>query len=174
MVLHRMYWVFSNSAVVRSEASATQDRARLSEQEPVLDLDVGKAEVVQDFGGGGVVWHHSDLLRPSWAPATYGRAQRALYRRAACVIVSSPALAAQSALSQYAQRIAVIPFGIDLTRYRRTDADRQARIDAIRELTHGPRLLFVGRLVYYKGLHVLLDAAHKWPGSVIVAGEGPL
>ena len=42
-----------------------------------------------------VVWHHSDLVRPSWAPATYGRVQRALYRRADCVIVSSPALAAE-------------------------------------------------------------------------------
>ena len=36
-----------------------------------------------------VVWHHSDLLRPWWAPHTYGHLQRALYRRAACVIVSS-------------------------------------------------------------------------------------
>ena len=40
-----------------------------------------------------VIWHHSDLVRPWWAPPTYGRiVQRALYRRADCVIVSSPPL----------------------------------------------------------------------------------
>jgi rhamnosyl/mannosyltransferase len=122
-----------------------------------------------------VIWHHSDLLRPWWALPTYSRiVQRTLYRRADCVIVSSPALAAESTLVQAAQRIAVIPFGIDLDRYRRTDPSRQSRIDAIRARIPGPRLLFVGRLVYYKGLHVLLDAAREWPGTVVIAGEGPL
>ena len=121
-----------------------------------------------------VIWHHSDLLRPWWALPTYSRmVQRVLYRRADCVIVSSPALA-ESALVQCARRVAVIPFGIDLERYRRTNPDYQARVDAIRERTHGPRLLFVGRLVYYKGLHVLLDAAREWPGTIVIAGDGPL
>ena len=38
----------------------------------------------------------------------------------------------------------------------------------------GPRLLFVGRLVYYKGLEVLLDAMSLCEGSLVIAGEGPL
>src|SRR5262245_29795115 len=121
-----------------------------------------------------VIWHHSDLLRPWWALPTYSRfVQQMLYRRADCVIVSSPVLA-ESPLVQCARRVAVIPFGVDLDRYRRIDPIGQARVDAIRASARGPLLLFVGRLVYYKGLHVLLDAAHKWPGTVIIAGEGPL
>src|SRR5579864_7392573 len=60
-----------------------------------------------------VIWHHSDLLRPWWALPNYARVvQRMLYRRADCVIVSNPVLAAQSALVQCARRVAVIPFGI--------------------------------------------------------------
>lgn len=121
-----------------------------------------------------VVWHHSDLVRPWWAPLTYGRIQRMLYRRADCVIVSSPALAAESALVRSAKRIAVIPFGIDVGRFERVDADGSARIACLRAGAPGPRLLFVGRLVYYKGVHVLLDAARRWPGTVWIAGEGPL
>jgi glycosyltransferase involved in cell wall biosynthesis len=121
-----------------------------------------------------VVWHHSDLVRPWWAPATYGRIQRALYRRADCVIVSSPTLAAASALVPYARRVAVIPFGVGLERFARVDADSQARADRIVATVPGPRMLFVGRLVYYKGVEILLEAMRACRGSLVVVGEGPL
>jgi rhamnosyl/mannosyltransferase len=121
-----------------------------------------------------IVWHHSDLLRPAWAPATYGRLQRTLYRRAACVIVSSPPLASGSALVQEARRVVVIPFGIRLDRFRRLD-DRQRTLAAEITRRHaGPRTLFVGRFVYYKGLDVLVDAMATAPGTLLLAGEGPL
>jgi len=121
-----------------------------------------------------VVWHHSDLVRPFWAPPTYGRIQRALYRRADCVIVSSPALIADSALVQHARRVVVIPFGIDLNRYTTVDPIALGRVQARLQAVEGPRMLFVGRLVYYKGLEVLLDAMTRAPGSLVIVGEGPL
>jgi rhamnosyl/mannosyltransferase len=121
-----------------------------------------------------IIWHHSDLVRPWWAPHTYGRIQRTLYRRADCVIVSSPALAAGSRLVQYARRVAVIPFGVDIQQYRRTDAARRARVDAIRTRHQGPLVLFVGRLVYYKGVEVLLEAMTRCPGTLLIVGTGPL
>jgi rhamnosyl/mannosyltransferase len=120
-----------------------------------------------------VIWHHSDLLRPWWALPTYARyVQRMLYRRADCVVVSNPALAAGSPLVQYARRVAVIPFGIDVERFAR--AGDHPLTASLRLQTRGPRALFVGRCVYYKGLHVLLEAARAWPGSIIVVGDGPL
>jgi len=120
-----------------------------------------------------VVWHHSDLLRPWWAPATYGRVQRALYRRADCVIVSSPPLADHSTLVSHARRVAVIPFGVDLARHEPGRADRAAVAARVRALP-GPRLLFVGRLVYYKGVDVLIHALARCRGSLVIVGEGPL
>src|SRR5262245_47921332 len=105
-----------------------------------------------------VVWHHSDLLRPWWAPHTYGRVQRALYKRAECVIVSSPNLAEHSTLVQQARRVVVIPFGIVLERYRRTTESQRAIVERVRTRWPGPRVLFVGRFVYYKGVEVLIDA----------------
>jgi len=123
-----------------------------------------------------VIWHHSDLVRPWWAPPTYGRiVQRALYRRADCVIVSSPALAAESAMvRQHARRVAVIPFGVPLERYEHVDPAARARVGQIVAAVPGPRMLFVGRLVYYKGLEILLDAMERCEGSLVIAGEGPL
>lgn len=121
-----------------------------------------------------VVWHHSDLVRPWWAPATYGRIQRALYRRADCVIASSPALAADSVLTRHARRVAVIPFGVELARYRRVDQERCRTTARRLAAVPGPRMLFVGRLVYYKGLEVLIDAMVHCPGSLVIVGEGPL
>jgi rhamnosyl/mannosyltransferase len=121
-----------------------------------------------------IVWHHADLLRPWWAPYTYGRIQRALYRRADCVIVSSPALAADSRLVAQAKRVVVIPFGIPLERYRQADAARVALVAKIRSSMPGPRVLFVGRFVYYKGVSVLINAMAGCPGTLMLVGEGPL
>lgn len=121
-----------------------------------------------------VVWHHSDLLRPWWAPMTYGQVQRALYQRADCVIVSSPALAERSTLVQQARRVVVIPFGIELGRYQQVDAASRARAARMLDAVPGPRMLFVGRLVYYKGLSVLIEAIEGCGGSLVIVGEGPL
>jgi glycosyltransferase involved in cell wall biosynthesis len=117
-----------------------------------------------------VVWHHSDLLRPWWAPHTYGRVQRALYQRAECVIVSSPNLAEQSAVVSHARRSVVIPFGIALERYRTMNP----AAENIRATWPGRRVLFVGRLVYYKGVDVLIDAMARVQGTLLLIGDGPL
>jgi rhamnosyl/mannosyltransferase len=120
-----------------------------------------------------VIWHHSDLVRPAWALPTYGRLQRRLYRRADCVIVSSPALAG-SPLARQARRVVVIPFGVELRRYQDVDRGALQRVRPLFDSVPGPRMLFVGRLVYYKGLDVLLDAMTRCDGSLVIAGEGPL
>ena len=121
-----------------------------------------------------VIWHHSDLVRPFWAPHTYGHLQRALYRRADCVVVSSPNLAADSPLVACARRVAVIPFGVALDEFRGDDAEGRRRSEQIRARTPGPRVLFVGRFVYYKGVDVLIDAMSRCPGTLTLVGEGPL
>jgi rhamnosyl/mannosyltransferase len=121
-----------------------------------------------------IIWHHSDLVRPRWAHSTYGRLQRALYRRAECVIVSNPITAARSLTVRHARRVAVIPYGIDLTRYQRLDPVAQARVEELRAQTPGPNILFVGRFVYYKGLDVLINAMTRCPGTLTIVGDGPL
>jgi len=121
-----------------------------------------------------VVWHHSDVLRPRWAPPTYGRLQRALYRRADCVIVSSPTLAAASPFVSSARQVRVIPFGIDLNRFQHPSPACLRRAAQLRACVAAPLLLFVGRLVYYKGVDVLIDALPQCEGTLVIVGDGPL
>jgi rhamnosyl/mannosyltransferase len=121
-----------------------------------------------------VVWHHSDIVRPRWAPLVYGPIQRALYRRAACVVTSSPDLAAHSPALRHARRVEVIPYGIHLQRFLEADHSTKTRAREIRARHAGPIVLFVGRLVYYKGVEVLLEAMARCPGTLIVVGDGPL
>jgi len=121
-----------------------------------------------------VIWHHSDPLRPRWALRPYSWIQRALYPRAACVIVSSPRLADFSVVTRHAKRIAIIPYGIAVDPYREVSAEQRMLAAALRQRYPGPRVLFVGRLVYYKGLEVLLEAMTKCPGTLVIVGQGPL
>jgi len=142
----------------------------LHEPNPVA----GTSVFLRSPGRRLIVWHHSDLLKPSWAPATYGRLQRSLYRRADCVIVSSPNLAAHSPLVASARRVAVVPFGVSLERFQTQDPTNAAHTAALKLSAAGPLFLFVGRLVYYKGLEVLIDAMAQCRGTLLIVGDGPL
>ena len=57
----------------------------------------------------------------------------------------------------------VIPFGIDTARLQRTP-EVDAMVERISARYPGPKVLFVGRLVPYKGLDVLLKAAQRDAG----------
>jgi glycosyltransferase involved in cell wall biosynthesis len=74
-------------------------------------------------------------------------------------------------------RIARIPYGVDLERFRPVDASRRAAIRQELGWGDGPVAAFVGRLEPEKGLKTLLDA---WPAvrealpkaTLAIAGEG--
>lgn len=122
-----------------------------------------------------VVWFHSEVLRPRWK-------YRLMYRpfltrvldRASRIIVSSPLLAEHAAeLASRRERCVVVPFGIDLDRFAPSPAIAE-RAAEIRARTTRPIVLFVGRLVPYKGVDVLLQAVRDVDVTLLVAGDGPL
>jgi glycosyltransferase involved in cell wall biosynthesis len=121
-----------------------------------------------------IVWHHSDIVRPAWANATYGRVQRALYRRAARVIVAAPPMARGGSVGAAARRVEVVPYGIALEPLLASAAPPDGPLAAVLATLPSPRVLFVGRLVYYKGLTVLLEAIAATGASLVIAGDGPL
>lgn len=110
------------------------------------------------------------------APASLvGRVAAAAYRGigprayplADAVLVRSRAYArASGSLARVPEtRWRVVPNGVDVDRFR-----------PLGPAPPGDYVLFVGRLVPYKGLDVLLHALARWPGALplVVAGDGPL
>jgi glycosyltransferase involved in cell wall biosynthesis len=122
-----------------------------------------------------VVWFHSEVLRPRWK---YRLMYRPLLRRAlglaARIVVSSPNLVEHAAeLRDFRAKCVVIPFGIETTSLKRTAAVDE-RVSEIVRRHPGPRIFFLGRLVPYKGVEVLLRAMEDLRGTALIAGDGPL
>jgi rhamnosyl/mannosyltransferase len=122
-----------------------------------------------------VVWFHSEVIRPRWKyRLLYRPFLRRALRLAARIVVSSPNLAEHAAeLQDFRAKCVVIPFGIDTTLFRRTPAV-DARVSEIARRFPGPRILFLGRLVPYKGVDVLLRAMRDVHATALIAGDGPL
>jgi len=110
------------------------------------------------------IWYHADITRQRLGARLVRPLVRACLGRADGVAVSTATLRdGSSLLAPHRERVRVIPFGID--------ADGWA---ATTPAPDGP-FLFVGRLVYYKGLRLLIEAVRRTPEArLVVVGGGPL
>ena len=119
-----------------------------------------------------IVWYHSDVIRPSWRYRLfYQPFLRFALSRAERIVVSSPSLGKSApALQEFQAKCTVIPFGVEKTE---ADQPAQERAAGIRRDFNQPIVLFVGRLVPYKGVDVLLDAMAGLNAVALIVGEGP-
>jgi rhamnosyl/mannosyltransferase len=122
-----------------------------------------------------VVTHHSDIVRQRFSRFAVRPLEHAVYRRAARILPTSPAYVDGSGLLQrFVDRLTPIPLGLDLTAFREPSASALRHAALFRERFSTPMWLCVGRLIYYKGLHVALAALRDVPGTLLVIGTGPL
>jgi glycosyltransferase involved in cell wall biosynthesis len=117
---------------------------------------------------------HSNIVRQRILLHAYAPFLRRILDKADAIIVSSAMLRDNSPwLRPVRERCTIIPFGVDLGRFESTlRVERRSR-----ELRgeFGERIiLFVGRLVYYKGLEFLLEAMRGLEGRLLVVGVGSL
>jgi glycosyltransferase involved in cell wall biosynthesis len=121
-----------------------------------------------------VVTHHSDIVRQRLlgGPATV--AQSLLYRRAAALIAATPKHIEHSpVLRRFESTCRVIHFPIDAIPYADAPSTWDEQLPAAWQSE--PLVLFVGRLVYYKGVDVLLEALRLTERArLAIVGVGPL
>jgi rhamnosyl/mannosyltransferase len=90
-------------------------------------------------------------------------------------LCSNPKYAKGSDLLQcYKNKVQVLWYGIDPEPYFNPSRRAQLEAKCLRAQLELPLWLVVGRLVYYKGISVALDALARLPGHLLVIGAGAL
>jgi rhamnosyl/mannosyltransferase len=157
-----------NSGLARAIREADADVVHFHHPNPTAVLSWFAARP----RGRLVVTYHSDIVRQKVLGPLFSPVLHRFLRRADAILASSPQYAASSpVLRRHAGRVRVIPFGIDADELWRIEP---AEVAAIRA-EHGKRIVFAaGRLVYYKGFDVLVDAFRRVDAHLLIAGDGPL
>ncbi|MHB9004041.1 MAG: glycosyltransferase [Coriobacteriia bacterium] len=127
-----------------------------------------------DMSTPSVLTYHSDIVRQRFLGAAYRPWLDRVLDAADLIIAGSPNMVENSAaLSARAEKCRVVPYGIEVERFDDTPRTRD-RATALRAFHSRPIVLFVGRLVYYKGVDILLKAAEHVDADVVLIGSGPL
>lgn len=167
--LHLASTGFSFSALSRLKALAAQaDIVHYHFPWPFMDMLHFAASIDKPY----VVSYHSDIVRQKWLLHLYRPLMLRFLAKANRIVAASPNyLESSEVLTRFRDKVDVITYGLERASYPEPDALR---------LQHwaerfGPRFfLFVGVMRYYKGLHVLLDAAHGTDYPIVIVGSGPL
>lgn len=118
-----------------------------------------------------VVWWHSDIVRQRFLRWLLSTLIKHTLRRADAVIVADDAvIAASPFLRVHRAKCKVIPYGLDFSAYPVVEQPilQPKQAGAV-------KILFVGRLVYYKGIEVLIRSmATVCNAELFIVGSGKL
>lgn len=121
-----------------------------------------------------VVSYHSDIVRQRFFTFLFNPFLIRFLKKADAIIVTSENLIKNSLiLGRFRDKCQVIPHGIDLRQFK-PNKETLKKAEEIRQRCGSPLILFVGRLVYYKGLEYLLEAMKDIKARLLIVGEGPL
>ena len=129
---------------------------------------------VPRMGKPTLVTYHSDIVRQKFLLHLYRPLMQRFLGSVDRIVASSPNyLATSPVLQRYREKVTVIPYGLDKSRPNYAPAD-PARLDEWHQRVGEKFFLFVGVLRYYKGLHILLDAAVGCDYPIVIVGAGPI
>lgn len=133
---------------------------------PFMDM----VELAVPHGKPVVVTYHSDIVKQKLLLKLYNPLMHRFLARADRIIATSPNyLASSPVLQRHSKKVEVVPLGLDEGDYPPADS---ARIEHWRQRFPGGFFLFVGVLRYYKGIHILYEAAKLTNLPVVVIGGG--
>ncbi len=117
-----------------------------------------------------VVSYHSDIVKQKWLLKLYQPLMNRFFSSVDRIVASSPNYAAHSpVLTQFKDKVSIIPYGLDRSTYPKASAEKLAYW---RQRLGERFFLFVGALRYYKGLDYLLEATRISGLPVVIMGGG--
>ncbi|TCM63883.1 glycosyltransferase family 4 protein [Rhizobium sp. BK068] len=135
---------------------------------PVMDV----VHLTSSLRKPTVVTYHSDIVKQRMLLQLYKPLMHRFLTSVDKIVATSPNYAATSqVLQRYRDKTTIIPLGLDEADYPHASEDVKARW---RGRFPKPFFLFVGVLRYYKGVHILLEAAKKTKLDIVLIGEGPM
>ena len=119
-----------------------------------------------------VVTYHSDIIRQKHLLKLYRPLQWKFMGDINRIVATSPNyLATSDVLAKYKHKVNVIPIGLDKATYPVPSGEKLAYW---RGRLGAKFFLFVGVIRYYKGLHILMEAAQGTDYPIVIVGAGPI
>ena len=117
-----------------------------------------------------IVTYHSDIIRQEQLLRLYRPLKHLILGSMDRIVATSPNYFSTSeVLGRYSNKVSVIPIGLDKTSYPQPTLER---MEYWRARVGTKFFLFVGMLRYYKGLHILLEAAQTTNYPIVIVGAG--
>lgn len=134
------------------------------------------------YKGKVILWWHSDIVRQKRLMKLYRPLMEWLLRRADCIVVATQGhIDGSKYLQPYEDKCRIIPYGVDPKMEREAerwyeDGKPHKKSDKKPDVVN---YLFVGRLVYYKGCRIMIEAFARAAEAdrrlrLDIVGMGPL
>lgn len=118
-----------------------------------------------------VVTYHSDIIRQKHLLKLYRPLKQKFLVSVDRIVATSPNyLASSDVLQNCSDKVSVIPIGLDKATYPQPMPDR---LQFWSERLGSKFFLFIGVIRYYKGLHILMEAAQGTGYPIVIVGAGP-
>lgn len=122
-----------------------------------------------------VITHHSDIVKQRFLKYLLRPLEYLVYQQAASILVtSSQYIEGSKFLAAFHSRLKVLPLGLDCSGYLNPPATAELYACYLKAKYGEPLWLCVGRLVYYKALHLAIEALKSAPGTLLIIGTGSL
>lgn len=133
------------------------------------------ALLLSGYRGKVIVSWHSDIVKQKKLLMLYKPFLKYLLNRADCILVATEGhIDGSEWLPEYRHKCRILPYGLNPEKYLNTEktpflTKKATSPDCI-------KIFFTGRLVYYKGVDVLIKAFRKVPRNceLFIAGKGVL
>jgi rhamnosyl/mannosyltransferase len=132
---------------------------------PLAEIAVLRARINKRI----IVTYHADIVKQKILSKIYSPFMNKILDKSELIIATSPDYAKSSkVLQKYSKKVKIIPLGINF------DTTLNKKEVLLIKKKYGKFVLFVGRLIYYKGIEYLIEAFKDINAKLVVIGTGPL